>query len=58
MDEKEQEELLNLFKNAPDDFKNLILGQYGRLPAGWPANWIYKSTFGGEWEEKIKSRND
>jgi len=58
MDEREQEELLNLFKNAPDDFKNLILGQYGRLPYGWPADWVYKSTFGSDWEEKIKSRND
>ncbi|HOV89989.1 MAG TPA: biotin/lipoyl-binding protein [Syntrophorhabdaceae bacterium] len=58
MEKEEQEELLNLFKNAPDDFKNLILGQYGKLPAGWPADWVYESTFGIDWKEKIQSRND
>ncbi|MGQ9812966.1 MAG: biotin/lipoyl-containing protein [Dissulfurimicrobium sp.] len=56
MSENEQEELLNLFRTAPGDFKNLILGHYGRLPMGWPAEWVYKSAFGEEWEEKIKER--
>ncbi|MBP1735084.1 MAG: Pyruvate carboxylase [Deltaproteobacteria bacterium] len=58
MDKKEQEELLKLFRNAPDDFRNLILGQYGRLPIGWPADWVYESTFGDAWQVKIKARND
>ena len=54
MDKDEQEELLGLFRNAPGDFKNLILGHYGKLPMGWPPEWVYKSTFGDEWEAKIK----
>ncbi len=58
MEEHEQQELLELFRNAPGDFKNLILGHYGRLPMGWPAQWVYKSAFGDEWEEKIKQRMD
>ncbi len=58
MSPEEQEELLQLFRTAPGDFKNLILGKYGRLPQGWPADWVYKSTFGEEWEEKIKERTD
>jgi pyruvate carboxylase len=58
MEKEEQEELLTLFRNAPGDFKNLLLGNYGRLPVGWPAEWVYKSTFGGEWEEKIKERKE
>ncbi|NPA94711.1 MAG: biotin/lipoyl-binding protein [Thermodesulfobacteria bacterium] len=58
MDPKEQEELLQLFRHAPGDFKNLLLGGYGRLPQGWPADWVYQSTFGDEWEEKIKERDD
>ncbi len=58
MEPHEQEELLQLFRNAPGDFKNLILGKYGRLPMGWPADWVYKSAFGDEWEEKIKERTD
>jgi pyruvate carboxylase len=52
----EQEEILGLFKNAPGDFKNLILGHYGKLPMGWPPDWVYQSTFGDEWEQKIKER--
>jgi pyruvate carboxylase len=58
MDVFEQEELLNLFRNAPGDFKNLLLGGYGKLPMGWPEKWVYKSTFGDEWEEKISDRKE
>lgn len=58
MNPEEQEELLQLFRNAPGDFKNLILGHYGRLPVGWPDEWVYKSAFGDAWQEKIKERRD
>lgn len=54
----QQEELLTLFDNAPGDFQNLLLGGYGRLPVGPPAEWIYKSTFSDDWREKIKERTD
>jgi pyruvate carboxylase len=56
MDDAEREELLGLFRNAPGDFRNLILGHYGKLPMGWPPEWVYRSTFGEEWERKIKER--
>jgi pyruvate carboxylase len=58
MDKAEQEELLQLFRTAPGDFKNLLLGNYGRLPVGWPADWVYHSTFGAEWRSKIKERKE
>lgn len=58
MEKPEQEELLLLFRNAPGDFKNLLLGNYGRLPAGWPAEWVYKSAFGDEWAAMIKERKE
>lgn len=56
MNENEKEELLTLFRNAPGDFRNLILGHYGKLPMGWPPDWVYQSTFAEEWETKIKER--
>jgi len=56
MTKDEQEELLGFFSNAPGDFRNLILGHYGKLPMGWPPDWVYKSTFGDEWEKKIRKR--
>ncbi len=58
MEPEEQEELLQLFRKAPGDFRNLLLGGYGKLPMGWPDEWVYRSTFGDEWEEKIKERKE
>ncbi len=58
MEPHEQEELLGLFRNAPGDFKNLLLGGYGKLPMGWPAEWVYRSTFGDEWEKKVSERKE
>jgi pyruvate carboxylase len=58
MKKEEQEEILDLFSNAPGDFKNLLLGHYGKLPMGWPPDWVYKSTFMDEWKNKIKERKE
>jgi pyruvate carboxylase len=58
LDKAEQEEMLQLFRAAPGDFKNLLLGNYGKLPVGWPAEWVYQSTFGEEWEARIKERKE
>ncbi|MBI5101906.1 MAG: biotin/lipoyl-binding protein [Nitrospirae bacterium] len=58
MTEAEQQELLSLFRNAPGDFKHLLLGNYGRLPMGWPEEWVYRSTFGAEWEKKMSERKE
>ena len=58
LDKAEQEELLQLFSAAPGDFKNLLLGNYGKLPDGWPAEWVYRSTFGEEWEARISERKE
>jgi pyruvate carboxylase len=58
MEPHEQEELLMLFRNAPGDFKNLLLGNYGKMPAGWPPDWVYKSAFGDEWQKKIAERKE
>jgi len=58
MKPEEQEELLSLFRSAPGDFKNLLLGSYGKLPMGWPAEWVYRSAFGEDWKEKIQGRKE
>ena len=57
-EEEEQRELLRLFCHAPGDFKNLLMGHYGKLPTGWPADWVYKSAFGNEWCRALQDRND
>ncbi len=58
MEPEEQEELLTLFRNAPGDFKNLLLGGYGKLPMGWPDEWVYQSAFGPEWEARLEERKE
>ncbi len=58
MDKAGQEELLTLFRNAPSDFKNLLCGNYGKLPVGWPAEWVYQSAFGEDWEARIRERKE
>jgi len=58
LSDAEQNELLTLFRTAPGDFRNLLLGNYGRLPMGWPADWVYRSTFGDEWQKRISERKE
>jgi pyruvate carboxylase len=58
MEPHEQKELLDLFGNTSGDFRNLLLGNYGRLPLGWPADWIYQSAFGEDWESKVRERKE
>jgi pyruvate carboxylase len=58
LSQDEREELLTLFRTASGDFKNLLLGKYGKLPLGWPADWVYQSAFGEEWEKKIGERSE
>ncbi|NOR05463.1 MAG: biotin attachment protein [Deltaproteobacteria bacterium] len=58
MSKEEQKELLTLFGKAPGDFKNLLLGGYGKLPMGWPDEWVYQSAFGDEWKEMMAKRKE
>ncbi len=58
MSAAEQDELMTLFRGAPGDFRNLLLGNYGKLPVGWPAEWVYRSTFGEEWKQKVAERKE
>lgn len=58
MDPDEQDELYNLFKHTSGDFKNLLLGKYGKLPTGWPAPWVYQSTFGEAWQSMVAERSE
>jgi pyruvate carboxylase len=50
---------LILFEHANDALKNLLLGKFGKLPLGWPPDWVYQSVFGQEaWRKAIESRTE
>ncbi len=53
-----KKERLVLYQNSNDAFRQLLLGKYGRLPLGFPADWVYQSAFGVDWEEAIASRTE
>lgn len=56
--EDEQAEFHRLYETATDDLRKLLLGGYGPLPFGWPADWVYRSVFGEDkWEAAITARD-
>jgi pyruvate carboxylase len=54
MTPEERDLLLGLYTRATDDLKGLLLGRYGPLPFGWPADWVYESVFGETWQETVR----
>ncbi|BCS87109.1 pyruvate carboxylase [Pseudodesulfovibrio sediminis] len=49
---------LDLYRDANDAFRNLLLGKFGKLPLGFPEDWVYQSAFGKGWENAIKDRTE
>jgi pyruvate carboxylase len=53
-----KKERLMLYQDCNDAFRSLLLGKFGRLPLGFPPDWVYQSAFGGEWSQAVKSRTE
>lgn len=49
---------LSIYQDSNDAFRNLLLGKFGRLPLGFPPDWVYESAFGSDWKEAIASRTE
>ncbi|RZB30817.1 MAG: pyruvate carboxylase [Desulfobacteraceae bacterium Eth-SRB1] len=58
LDEQTKEDRKILFVHANDALKNLLLGKFGKLPLGWPQEWIYQSVFGDTWEDAVAARTE
>ena len=54
----EREARLDLYRDSNDAFRNLLLGKYGRLPLGFPPDWVYQSAFGNDWKVAVQSRTE
>lgn len=54
----EREARLDLYRDSNDAFRNLLLGKFGKLPLGFPADWVYQSAFGKGWEIAISERTE
>jgi pyruvate carboxylase len=51
-------ERLDIYRDANDAFRNLLLGKFGRLPLGFPPDWVYESAFGPEYRDAIARRTE
>ncbi len=50
---------LALYQDCNDAFRDLLLGKFGRLPLGFPPDWIYESAFGSaEFEKALAARTE
>ncbi|MFH0810150.1 MAG: pyruvate carboxylase [Pseudomonadota bacterium] len=59
LDSTAKEARLVLFRHANDALKNLLLGKFGKLPLGWPADWVYQSVFGDDsWRQAVTDRTE
>jgi pyruvate carboxylase len=47
-----------LYKDSNDAFRNLLLGKFGKLPLGFPPDWVYESAFGKNYREALASRTE
>ncbi|MBI5520808.1 MAG: pyruvate carboxylase [Desulfovibrio sp.] len=56
--DNEREARLDLYRDSNDAFRNLLLGKYGKLPLGFPPDWVYQSAFGTEWKAAVESRTE
>lgn len=56
--ELERNARLDLYRDSNDAFRNLLLGKYGKLPLGFPPDWVYQSAFGADWKVAVESRTE
>ena len=49
---------LNIYRDCNDAFRNLLLGKFGKLPLGFPPDWVYQSAFGNAWKQALAERTD
>ena len=52
----ERDERLIIYMDCNEAFRNLLLGKFGRLPLGFPEDWVYESAFGAKWREALRER--
>jgi pyruvate carboxylase len=59
MAEDVKKERLKLYQDSNDAFRQLLLGKFGKLPLGFPPDWVYESAFGPEdYEKALADRSE
>ncbi|MDR0339779.1 MAG: pyruvate carboxylase [Desulfovibrio sp.] len=53
-----KEARLALYQDCNDAFRDLLLGRFGKLPQGFPPDWVYRSAFGQDWKKALSQRSE
>ena len=56
--DKMKEARLALYQDSNDAFRDLLLGKFGKLPLGFPDEWVYQSAFGADWQTALSKRTE
>jgi pyruvate carboxylase len=56
-DELKKERLI-LYRESNDAFRDLLMGRFGRLPLGFPPEWVYESVFGDDYRRLLSQRTE
>ncbi len=51
-----RQQRLMLYRESNDSFRDLLLGKFGRLPLGFPPDWVYESAFGAKARQAMAQR--
>ncbi len=49
---------LVLYRDCNDAFRDLLLGKFGKLPLGFPPDWVYESAFGPQASQALAQRTE
>jgi len=49
---------LKLYRDCNDAFRDLLLGKFGKLPLGFPEDWVYQSAFGSDYKSALVNRTE
>ncbi len=58
LSEELKKERLIIYRDCNDAFRDLLLGKFGKLPLGFPPDWIYQSAFQQDWKKALERRTE
>jgi pyruvate carboxylase len=58
LDQDMKRERLAIYRDCNDAFRNLLLGKFGKLPLGFPPDWVYESAFGPAFRQALAERTE
>ncbi|MDR1242552.1 MAG: pyruvate carboxylase [Deltaproteobacteria bacterium] len=56
--EELKQERLIIYRDCNDAFRDLLLGKFGKLPLGFPPEWVYRSAFQNDWKNALARRTE